>query len=197
MTVTGNQFTAEVLVAGTEGNLLQKTENGLYVAPVDLSGKMDKDTDAVAGNLAKFDAAGNAVDAGIVAGGAALAAEASVSVLATEAAVAAVRTSLQAAIDGKMAKVEAGHADELLVATADGNSAVSGIKVGGQALAEAPDADTVATEKAVHDYVVSYSVAKTSVVTMGNVAGSAAAASDEKVVSEKAIVDALTWKTTV
>lgn len=197
MTVTGNQFTAEVLVAGTEGNLLQKTENGLYVAPVDLSGKMDKDTDAVVGNLAKFDAAGNAVDAGIAAGGAVLATEASASVLATEAAVAAIRTSLQNAIDGKMAKVEAGNTDELLIATADGNAAASGVKIGGEALAETPDAATVATEKAVVSYVNGYAVAKANVVPAGSMATSVAAASDEKIASEKAIVDALTWKTTV
>lgn len=197
MTVTGNQFTAEVLVATTEGNLLQKTENGLYVAPVDLSGKMDKDTDAVAGNLAKFDATGNAVDAGVVAGGTTLAAEASASVLATEAAVAAIRTSLQTAIDGKMAKVDAGNTDELLIATADGNAAASGVKIGGEALAETPDAATVATEKAVVSYVNGYAVAKANVVSAGSMATSVAAASDEKIASEKAIVDALTWKTTV
>ena len=42
-----------------------------------------------------------------------------------------------------------------------------------------------------------YAVAKTSIVTNGNVAATVAAASDEKVASEKAFVDAMTWKTTI
>lgn len=197
LTVTGNQFTAEVIVASTEGNLLQKTANGLYVAPVDLSGKMDKDTDAVQGNLAHFDANGNAVDAGVKVGGATLNAEPSTTTLATEAAVAAIRTALQTSIDGKMAKVETGKANELLVATADGNAQVSGVKVGGAVMAEAPDAATVATEAAVQTYVTGYAVAKTSVVANGSMAATVAAASDEKVTSEKAVVDMMTWKTTV
>ena len=50
-------------------------------------GKMDKDTDATANNLAKFDAAGNAVDAGVSVGGATLAADPAATVLATEAAI--------------------------------------------------------------------------------------------------------------
>ena len=197
MTVTGNQFTAEAIVASTAGNLLQATESGLYVAPVDLSGKMDKDTDAVAGNLAKFDANGNAIDAGLTAGGATLAAAPSASVLATEAAVAAIRTTLEASIALKMDKVDAGHADEILLADAQGNAALSGVKVGGATLADAPDAATVATEAAVVAKVEGYAVAKTSVVAQGNMAASVAAASNEKVTSEKAVVDALTWKTTI
>lgn len=197
MTVTGNQFTAEAIVASTAGNLLQATENGLYVAPVDQSGKMDKDADAVAGNLAKFDANGNAIDAGLTAGGATLAAAPSASVLATEAAVAAVRTALEASIALKMDKVDAGHADEILLADAQGNAALSGVKVGGATLAATPDAATVATEAAVVAKVEGYAVAKTSVVAQGSMAASVAAASDEKVTSEKAVVDALTWKTTI
>ena len=195
LSVTGNEFVAEAIVSSAEGNILQKTENGLYVAAVDQSGKMDKDTDAVAGNLAKFDANGNAVDAGYTAGAATLAGT-SATVLATEAAVAAVRDALQASIDGKIAKVDAGHADEILVATADGQAALSGVKVGGAALAETTDAATLATEKAVEGYVTGYAVAKENVVAQGAMATTVAAASDEKVTSEKAVVDALTWKTT-
>ena len=196
MTVTGNQFTAEVLLAGGD-NLLQKTESGLYVAPVDLSGKMDKDTDAVVGNLAKFDANGNAVDAGLIAGGAALADAPNATTLATEAAVAAIRTALQSAIDGKMNKVEAGKAGEILVATAEGHAEVSGLKAGGAALAENADAATLATEKAVKDHVAGYAVAKVNVVAAGAMATTTTAASDEKVTSEKAVVDAMSWKTTL
>ena len=195
LSVTGNEFVAEAIVATTEGNMLQKTDAGLFVAATDISGKQDKDVDAVAGNLAKFDANGNAIDAGYTAGAATLAGT-SATVLATEAAVAAIRDALQTAIDGKIAKVETGHADEILVATADGQAAVSGMKVGGAALADSADAATLATEKAVKDYVEGYAVAQADIVAQGAMATTVAAASNEKVTSEKAVVDALTWKTT-
>lgn len=198
MTVTGNQFAAEVIVASTDGNLLQKTENGLYVAPVDLSGKMDKDTDAVEGNLAKFDDAGNAIDAGVVVGGAALNAEPNATTLATESAVAAIRTALQNAINGKMNMVETSKADELLIATADGHAKVSGVKIGGENIAAEPNAATLATEAAMKNYVTSYSVAKTDVVTSDAFAAqTSASVSDAKIASEKAVFDAMTWKTVV
>lgn len=195
MTVTGNRFTAEAIVATTAGNLLQATDNGLYVA-VDLSGYMVRDTDAVQGNLAMFDANGNAIDAGVVAGAATLSGT-SAAVLATEAAVAAIRTTLQAAIDGKMNKVDSGHGDELLKATADGHAALTGVKVGGAALAASPNAATLATEAAVNTFVTGYAVAKSSVVANGDMQTTVAAASDELVPSEKTLVAAISWKTTV
>lgn len=196
MTVTGNQFTAEAIVSSAEGNLLQKTDNGLYVA-IDLSGKMDKDTDAVKGNLAKFDANGNAVDAALTAGGATLAESASASVLATEAAVAAIRTTLQAAINKKMNMVNIGKADEVLTATADGHAQVSGVKIGGATLSATPNAATLATEAAVNTHVVNYAVAKTDIVANGSMATTVAEASDTLVPSEAALVNAISWITTV
>lgn len=199
LAVSGNQFTAEAIIASGEGytgNLLQKTESGLYVAPVNVSGKMDKDTDATADHLAKFDGAGNAVDAGVVAGGSTLAGN-SASVLATEAAVAAIRDTLNSAINGKMAKVTAGKVDEVLVATADGNAKTSGVKVGSATMNASPNAATLATEAAVNAFVRSYSVAKENVVADGALNATVAAASDEMVPSEKAVVAAISWKTTV
>lgn len=197
LTVTGNEFAAEAIVAATEGNMLQSTKDGLFVAATNIDGKMDKDADAVAGNVAKFDADGNAVDAGYTLGGAALAAAPAATVLATEKAVDAIRTALQTSIDGKMTKVATGKAGEVLVANADGDASLSGAKVGGAVLAAAPDAATLATEKAVETYVTGYAVAKTSVVANGTMATTVTAASDDKVPSEKALVDAMTWKTTV
>lgn len=196
MTVTGNQFTAEAIVSSTAGNLLQKTDNGLYVA-VDLSGYMVRDTDAVENNLAKFDANGHAVDAGLQAGGATLAESASASVLATEAAVAAIRSALQTAINGKMNMVETGKAGELLTATADGHAEVSGIKVGGATMSATPNAATVATEAAVNTFVTGYAVAKTDIVANGSLSATVAEASDTLVPSEAALVGAMSWITTV
>lgn len=195
MTVTGNQFTAEAIVSKTAGNLLQATDKGLYVA-IDLSGYMVRDTDAVKSNLAMFDANGNAVDAGVTAGAATLSGS-SASVLATEAAVAAIRNALQSAVNNKMAKVTTGKADEVLVATADGNSKVSGVKVGGATMAASPNAATLATEAAVNTYVTGYAVAKASVVANGSMNTTVAAASDELVPSEKALVAAISWNTTI
>lgn len=196
LTVTGNEFTAEAIVAATEGNMLKKTDAGLFVAATDVSGKIDKVADATANAVAIFTADGQVADSKVKIGAAALAETTNASTLATEAAVAAVRTALQTAIDGKMAKVTAAKADEILIATADGNAAVSGVKIGGEAMKDTKDASTLATEKAVETYVTDYAVAKTAIVTNGNVATTVAAASDAKVASEKAFVDAMTWKTT-
>ena len=196
LTVTGNEFTAEAIVAATEGNMLKKTDAGLFVAATDVSGKIDKVADATANAVAILTADGQVADSKVKIGAAALAETTNASTLATEAAVAAVRTALQTAIDGKMAKVTAAKADEVLIATADGNAAVSGVKIGGEAMKDTKDASTLATEKAVETYVTDYAVAKTAIVTNGNVAATVAAASDAKVASEKAFVDAMTWKTT-
>lgn len=199
MTISGNQFTAEVIVASAEGysdNILKKTDNGLYVAPIDLSGKMDKDTDAVSGNIATFDGTGNAVDSGKSIGGSTLAGNSDL-VLATEAAVAAIRDTLQAAIDAKMTKVGAGHDAEIIVASADGDASASGIKVGGESMKPVTDVNTVATEKAVETYVTNYAMAKENIVAQGSMSTSVDVASDTKVPSEKAVVEAMTWKTTI
>ena len=197
LTVTGNEFTAEAIVATTAGNMLSLTDAGLYVAATDISAKADRDVDAVANNVAKFDSNGNPIDSGYQLGTGTLAASASASVLATEAAVAAVRDTLVASIATKMDKVGAGHENEIIIADAEGNAAASGYKLGGATLAETPDAATAATEAAVVDYVEGYAVAKTDVVAAGSMATTVAAASDTKVTSEKAVVDAMTWKTTV
>ena len=62
--VAANVIKGAVKVSAEAGNALVAKEDGLYVAPVDVSGKMDKDTDAVPGDIAVFDKNGNAVDSG-------------------------------------------------------------------------------------------------------------------------------------
>jgi hypothetical protein len=49
-------------------------------------------------------------------------------------------------------KLEEGHVDEIITATADGNIKLSGVKVGGETLSATPDTSTVATEKGVKAY---------------------------------------------
>ena len=52
----------------------------------------------------------------------------------------------------KIDKVETGHVDEIITATAEGGIKLSGSKVGGSTLAATPDATTIATEIAVKTY---------------------------------------------
>jgi hypothetical protein len=96
----GTQVTDSGLSAGgaelaeTTSDKTLATEKAVEAAitALKVGDKQDKDKDAVEGNLAKFDANGNSVDAGIVAGGATLAETTSDKTLATEKAVEAALT---------------------------------------------------------------------------------------------------------
>lgn len=216
MSVSGNQFTADVVVSPNEGNQLTKDGSGLFVAAPDMSGKMDKDADAVNGNLAKFDNTGNAIDAGVKAGGATLTNN-DTATLATEAAVEAIRSALQTAIDGKVSKMSGDTADNLVAATGNGQVKDSGFKAGGNALTGG--AKTLATEKAVQDAITALNIgnkmdkdtdavagnfakfeAGGNAVDAGVVMGGAALASEPTattIASEAAVAAALTWKTSI
>lgn len=61
---SGNKITGKVKISTAAGNLITCDENGLYVAPIDISGKMDKVEGAVEGNIATLDANGQVVDSG-------------------------------------------------------------------------------------------------------------------------------------
>lgn len=63
--VVSNVIKGAVKISAEEGNALTAKEDGLYVATPNLSAKADKDADAVEGNIAVFDADGNAVDSGM------------------------------------------------------------------------------------------------------------------------------------
>lgn len=200
MTLTGNQFTAEVLVANSGAytdNILQKTDSGLYVAPTDLSGKVDKVSGGTAGTVVTLSATGGIASTTKTIGGATLAATPSADVLATEAAVEAIRSALATDVAGKMAKVGSGHTGEIITAAADGDANASGYGLGGENFAATPNASTVATELGVVNYVTANAIAKSSIVADGNMATTVANASDTKVASEKAIVSAMSWQTSV
>jgi len=64
LSVTGNTITGAVKISTASDNLITVDENGLYVAPIDISGKMDKVTDGVEGNILVLGADGQAVDSG-------------------------------------------------------------------------------------------------------------------------------------
>ena len=63
--ITVSGYTIAVKISAAANNALELKADGLHV---DISGKQDKDTDAVVNNVAKFDANGNAVDGGIAIG---------------------------------------------------------------------------------------------------------------------------------
>ena len=167
-----NEISVDVKISDKTGNLLKSDAKGLYVDAVDQSAKMDKDADAVAGNLAKFDADGNAVDAGLKAGGAALAETTDATTLATEKAV-------EAAVS----------AEETRATTAEGklNTAVQAAKKAADDAAAAVTAEETRATTAEGKLDTAVKAA-------------AKAAADEETRAKKAeqdLVDALTWKTTI
>lgn len=200
MTVADNEFKANVKLSALAGNQITAAEDGLYVPNPNINGKVDKPTEAVAGNIAVLATGGNIADIGLKVGESTIAATPDVKTLTTEAAAAAIRTALQNNIDAKISKVTNATVGNVATFTSDGSVADSTVKIGGDTLAETPAGDTLATEAGVAAHVSAEAaklVPKTNIVTAGNISATAAAASDEKVISEKAIVDALTWKTTV
>ena len=181
--ITENAVTASVKVSATEGNLIETKEDGLYVGAPDVTGKANKVTKATAGHVATLTEDGDIADGAVA-----------LADLATTANVNAIKETLQGNIDGKMAKVAAAAADQIIIAGADGDAAASGKKIGGETFAETPDAVTVATEKGVVGYVTANAVAKSAITS--TIAGDGTASAD-KVASEKAVADSLTWKTTL
>ena len=168
----GNEISVDVKISDKAGNILKSDANGLYVDAVDQAAKMDKDTDAVAENLAKFDANGNAVDAGLKAGGATLAETTDATTLATEKAVEAAVSAEAAratAAEGKLnTAVEAAKkaADDAAAAIVTEKERAEGVEQG-------LDTAVKAAQKAADDE----------------------AARAKK--AEKDLIDALTWKTTI
>lgn len=64
LSVADHKITGSVKISANEGNMLSDDGTGLYVAGVDVSSKMDKDSDAAEGDIAVFDGSGNAVSSG-------------------------------------------------------------------------------------------------------------------------------------
>lgn len=98
-------------------------------------------------------------------------------------------------VSGKLDKVALDKTDEIVTAKVDGTVGVSGKKIGGATLSATPNANTLATESAVNAIKVAIEnsvntayVAKASISTSIPTTG----AVDTKVVSEKAVADALT-----
>jgi len=173
-----NKISVAVKVSADEGNTVVAKEDGLYVAPTDLSGKQDKDTDAVAGNLATFEAGGNTVDSGKKIGGAALAATPDANTLATEKAVETVRAALATDISAAKSAADKAQTD----ATQGINDA--------KAAKEAADAAQTDATQGITDAAAAKKAA--------NDAAAAVTAEQERATGkENELIAALTWKTTI
>ena len=202
-----NKISVTVKASETEGNLVQVKDDGLYVAPVDQSAKMDKDTDAVENNLAKFDKNGNAVDGGVKAGGATLAATPNSSTLATEAAVNAVKSALETKVNEEKERaqgVESGLDTAVKAAQKDATQGITDAKAA-KAAADAAQSDAT---QALSDAADAAAAVKTEETRAKGVEGTldtavkaAQKTADDEVTRAKAkedeIVAALTWKTTI
>ena len=198
MTVSSNQFSANVKIDSTKGtNLLTSSSNGLYVAPIDLSSYMALVEGATENNLASFDADGQVKDAGVKVGSTTLAGTAGL--LATEqavqAAITALQSTLQGSIDGKIAKVASATENNVPTLTTDGSLKDSGKAIGGATLAGSPNANTLATEAAVKAAI---DTAKADCLVDTDVKTTIESTdTDDTVPSSQAVVEALSWITTM
>ena len=200
MTVSGNKISAEVRVSKTAGNQVSINDDGLYVPATDISGKIDKVNSADPDTVALFDGNGNLKNEGYKIGGQSISDDNldHSKTLATESAVQQIAQQLTTSVNNKISKVETGKADEIIIATADGEAKTSGTKIGGEAFSAEPNAATLATEKAVKPYVDGTAVAKTDIVNSASFAlQTSSGVSDNKVASEKAVFEAMSWSTTI
>lgn len=162
---------ANVKVSGDGGNLLQSKANGLYVAAPNVDGKLDKVAGEKADEIIVAKADGTVKVSGKKAGGAALAGDPNENTLATEKAVAAVKAALEGSINTKFNKSD-------IVTAVGASGSASDVKV--------------ASEKAVAtaiEQVKNGKIDKSSITT--TVVESSNSAT--KVVSESAVVSAMSW----
>lgn len=198
LTVTSNQFAAEVIVSETAGNMLQATESGLYVAATNLSNYMQLVASASTTAIPMLNAKGQVINGTMTAGGAALAGTPNATTLATELAVNALvqstKAELEASLAKKMALVSSPNTTNIPMLNAQGQIINGTKQVGGATLNSSPNADTLATEAAVNaaiQGVANNKLDKTSVVAINDSAQTGQAA------DAKSAYDALTWKTTL
>lgn len=170
-----SQVKVNVKISGKAGNTLQAltaTDSGLYVAPVDISGKLDVVT-GTAGNIIVAKANGQVETSLFKAGGSTISATPDANTLITEVAVDAIRTVLITSINGRVAKTD--------IATTIGTSASA---------LDTKVASQKAVASAIEDLATVY-VAKSDVVTG---AINASSPSTTKVVSEASLVSSISWE---
>lgn len=166
----GNEITAEVRVSQEGNNAITVKEDGLHVAHQDITGKLDKVAAEKTDEIVVAVADGTVAVSGKKVGGATLTTK-DANTVATEAAVEAIRAGLQAEAEAKIAKAS--------IATT---------------IASTEDAvDTkVVSEKAVATALAGVETKKANKVDIVDALNPDAASAD-KMASEKAVVDALSW----
>ena len=163
--------TADVRVSNEDENQLEIKRDGLYVAPTDLSGVLEKVEKEKANEIIVASADGSVRVSGLKAGRSELGEDPTENTLATEAAVATIRTALQNSIDTKFNKAN--------------------ISKSVPTIGDASD-DRVLSEKAVVTAIDTLTNAK---IDKSNISTTISdnTVSENRVVSEKAIVTALSW----
>lgn len=165
------KVTADVRVDERENNQIQVTDNGLYVAPTDLSDKLDKVEENHENEIIIANTNGSVKTSGKKVGGETISNSPNANTLATEAAVSAIRATLVDQISTKISKSDITqeiHTESL----ASENKVVSEKAVAGAI-------DALKSEK-INRTDISKKIDQ-------------ATASQEKVVSEAAVVAALSW----
>ena len=198
LTVTSNQFAAEVIVSETAGNMLQATEDGLYVAATNLSNYMQLVASASTTAIPMLNAQGQVINGTMTAGGASIAGTPNATTLATELAVNALvqstKAELEASLAKKMALVSSPNTTNIPMLDSNGQIINGTKQVGGATLNSSPNANTLATEVAVQAAINAVSntkLDKAAVVAINDSAQTGQAA------DAKSAYDALTWKTTL
>lgn len=191
-----------VKISAVEGNLIVAKEDGIFVSPVDLSGKLDVVDGSKADEIVTVKADGQVQPSGKKVGGATLAEEVNSNTVATEAAVKAADTALETKLEKDLADGLALKVAKADIATAAGTTAdASDEKVASQkALAAVKeDAATALDEKAkelkqsiddLQQASADAYVEKANISTA--VPTDAKTAVDTKVASEKAVADVRT-----
>jgi len=197
MTVTGNQFTANVIASAAEGNVVELKEDGIYVAATDLSNYQTLVANANTTAIPMLNAQGQIVNGTVSVGGVTLAETPNATTLATELAVSTLVSSTKATIDESLANkmnLVAGAAENNVATFAtNGQVKDSGKVIGGATLAATPNENTLATEAAVKaavDAAVDGALYDSDIATTLT-----AGSTDAQVASAKAVYDQLTWKT--
>lgn len=164
---------ANVKISNEGGNTLVKKGDGLYVAAVDISNKLDKVATAKEGEIIVAQADGTVAVSGYKAGTAELDGAPNATTLATEAAVDSIRTALINQLGNKL--------DKSAISTSIGTSTGS-------------SDDKVASERAV---AVAIEAVKAEVIAKTDITNTISADSNsaDKVVSEQAVVAAMSWIT--
>lgn len=143
-----NKISASIKIDPSTTNALKyDSSNGFMV---DVSGKLDKLTDAVGLQIVTSNADGTISESGYTINTTGVLGDSATEVPVASVIAAAIAEAVKSVSDNKIDKVE-GTVDNLVAFDADGAIKDSQVKAGGATLAETPDVNTLATEAAVAD----------------------------------------------